>query len=210
MRESGRHSIWTAFRAVFALGLLCLGGLMAAPAMAECHGGVVIQASGDWLYDPGMNCNDGPGEPVFVGKWYTAIVKSKTSAAWGASWHMASEKAAEAEARRHCNARDCSLVMAGLNDCIALALASNGAWATSMSDDGQQDAIEQSMRSCRKYGGDDCDVVTVPCARNMPSTPPCMHTYPSVIKPGTPAWNAMDPATREAFEHAPQHGVCKS
>ena len=208
MRASG---VWAALRGVVIVALLAVGGLVAAPAMAECHGGVVVQASGDWIYDPGMNCDDnGGGKPVFTGKWYTAIVKSKSSAAWGASWHMASEKAAEAEARRHCNASDCRLVMAGLNDCIALALAPNGAWATSMSDDGQQDAIEQAMRSCRQYGGDDCDIAAVPCARNMPSTPPCMHTYPSVIKPGTPAWNAMDPATREAFEHSPGHGVCKS
>ena len=205
-----RHSVWTAFRAVFVLGLLCLGGLMTAPAQAECHGGVITHADGNWDYDPGMNCDNGPTAPVFTGKWYTAIYKSKSSTAWGVSWHMASEKAAEAEARRHCNARDCGLVMAGLNDCIALALASNGAWATSMSDDGQQDAIERAMRSCRDYGGTDCDIATVPCARNMPATPPCMHTYPSVIKPGTPAWNALPPETRYAFEHAPQHGVCKS
>lgn len=156
-----------------------------------------------------------PG-PAFAGEWYASIAKSASSAAWGASWHYASQAAADQAALANCNkdgVTDCAVQIGDVNNCLSLAESPDGAWGVGRSGLNRADAIHVATGYCRKYGGKNCMAQVSVCGRQPRDSKPCLQVGPGI---DISHWSAaalanLTPAEREAFEHPAQHtnGACK-
>jgi hypothetical protein len=156
-----------------------------------------------------------PG-PVFAGKWYASIAKSAGSAAWGASWHHASQNEADQAALANCNSRgvtDCKVQIGDVNNCLSLAESPDGAWGVGKSGLNRSDAIHVATEYCKKYGGKNCVARVSVCGRQPTDSKPCLNVGPGIdISHWSPAALAsLSPEVREAFEHPAQHtnGACQ-
>ena len=158
-----------------------------------------------------------PKEAAFVGEWYAAIAKSATNAAWGASWHAASQAEANQVALANCNqnssVKDCKVVIGDVNNCLSLAESPNGAWGSGKSAMNRPDAIRVATQYCKQYGGTNCTAKVSVCGRQPVDSKPCFTVGPGIdISHWSPAALAsLTPAEREAFQHPAKHtnGACQ-
>lgn len=157
-----------------------------------------------------------PRSPVFAGEWYAAIAKSARSRAWGASWHFASQAAANQAALANCNkggVTDCQVAIGDVNNCLSLAESPDGTWGVGRSGLNRSDAIHVATGYCEKYGGKNCVAQVSVCGRQATDSKPCLQVGPGI---DISHWSAaalasLTPQEREAFEHPAQHtnGACK-
>jgi Domain of unknown function (DUF4189) len=153
---------------------------------------------------------------AFAGEWYAAIAKSATSTAWGASWHYASQAAADQAALANCNkggVTDCKVEIGDVNNCLSLAESPDGTWGVGRSGLNRADAIHVATDYCKKYGGKNCVAQVSVCGRQPLDSKPCLQVGPGI---DISHWSAaalatLTPQEREAFEHPAQHtnGACK-
>lgn len=154
--------------------------------------------------------------PAFVGEWYASIAKSTTSAAWGASWHYASQAEADQAALANCNkggVTDCKVDIGDVNNCLSLAESPDGAWGVGRSGLSRADAIHVATEYCQKYGGKSCVAQVSVCGRQSTDSKPCLKVGPGI---DISHWSAaalasLTPEEREAFEHPAKHtnGACQ-
>ncbi|HEY6515713.1 MAG TPA: DUF4189 domain-containing protein [Steroidobacteraceae bacterium] len=157
-----------------------------------------------------------PAAPAFAGTWYASIAKSAGSAAWGASWHFASQNEADQAALANCNkggVTDCKVEIGDVNNCLSLAESPDGAWGVGKSGLDRSDAIHLATEYCKKYGGKSCIAKVSVCGRQPTDSKPCLKVGPGI---DISHWSAaalasLSPREREAFEHPAQHtnGACQ-
>jgi hypothetical protein len=199
-----------ALAALLGLGFILGGGVAWTQSMDGCYILTFEPGTGMPEYDCSHQAK-GPHAPVFAGTWYSAIAKSASTLAWGASWHATSQAAANHSALLSCakgGQKDCKVEMTGGNNCMSLAeSAVDGVWGVASSELNQSAAISAATNTCRKFGGRDCSVVVTPCGRESVNSPPCLKTYSNDISRGA-AWASMTPEQKAMWNKRP-NGACK-
>ena len=153
---------------------------------------------------------------TFAGEWHAAIAKSASSTTWGASWHYASQAAADQAALANCNTSgvtDCQVEIGDVNNCLSLAESKDGTWGVGRSGLSRADAIHVATQYCEKYGGKNCLAQVSVCGRQPADSKPCLQVGPGI---DISHWSAaalatLTPEERAAFEHPAQHtnGACQ-
>ena len=194
------------------LGLGFVGG--GGVAWAQTMDGCFITGFDPGTQIPEYDCSyqkSAPHAPVFAGTWYSAIAKSASTLAWGASWHETTQDAANLSAILSCaraGQKDCKVAISGANNCLSLAESTpDGVSGVAASGLDRSGAIAVATNNCRKNGGRDCSVVVTPCGRDAVTTPPCLKVYSNDISRGQ-VWASMTPEQKALWNKLP-NGACK-
>jgi hypothetical protein len=195
-------------------GFLGLGFVGCGSAWAQTMDGCFITGFDPGTQIPEYDCEyqkSAPHAPVFAGTWYSAIAKSASTLAWGASWHETTQDAAIHSAILSCaraGQKDCKVAITGANNCLSLAESKpDGLWGVAASGLDRSGAISDATNTCRKSGGRGCSVVVTPCGREAVTTPPCLKVYSNDISRGS-VWASMTPEQKAAWNKKP-NGACQ-
>lgn len=154
------RSICELFGALFAGAVLW--SCFAFPALAQCYQ-VPNGTGGTQLYcGPSvMPQRPGGGAVQQQRTYWAAIYYDAASQTFGSSWGADSEAEAKQIALKACSnegGHNCQMAITVRNGCVALAMATNGAWSSNSSNNSRE-AIANAMAVCRKNGGTDCKVL---------------------------------------------------